>query len=225
MKGLGKNLMNQPPVALLRQQPWAVQMPILWLSEMLMNCFHSVIEHTLVLEAWNVPFKVSHSLALEIPFLFISFSPGCLLSSMFLGPLGRSSSLTYSCPPQGGLQYGSNWVQQGGGESCLAVSACPGGYGCRLYINPGSHSSCLSLSTSYVWLLLLRNIFPTHQPSALTKAAYLMLSHLLNPFPALACVPWVVCYGALSPWAQQFHGRCIEALFVVVAAAAVCITL
>ena len=99
-------------------------MLILWLSEMLMNCFHSVIEHTLVLEAWNVPFKVSHSLALEIPFLFISFSPGCLLSSTFLGSLGRSSSLTYSGPPQGGLQYGSNCLSTAGWWGELSCCQC-----------------------------------------------------------------------------------------------------
>ena len=121
------------------------------------------------------------------------------------------------------------WVQQGGGESCLAVSACPGGYGWLVpFVHQPWFPQLLSFSaaawgllshTSYVWLLLLRNIFPTYQPSALTEAAYLMLSHLLNPFPALACVPRVVCYGAVSPWAQQFHGRSTEALFVVGAAA------
>lgn len=104
------------------------------------------------------------------------------------------------------------------------------GDSCPLSINPASHSSCLSLrqlgayslSTSYVWLLLLRNIFPADQTSALTEAAYLMLSRLPGPFPASACAARVVCHGALSPWAQQFLGRCIEALFV---AAAICITL
>ena len=56
--------------------------------------------------------------------MFISFSPGCLLSSTFLGSLGRSSSLTYSGPPQGGLQYGSNCLSTAGWWGELSCCQC-----------------------------------------------------------------------------------------------------
>ena len=209
--------MNQPPVVLLRQQPWAGQLPILWLSEVLINFCHSVIEHTLVLEAWDVPFKVSHSLASEISYCLIHSAQDVALFHV-PGSSGVVFSYLLKVAPGYGCICGYRRVV---GRAVLLSVPALGVVddSCPLSINPGSHSSCLSLqqlgacslSTSYVLLLLLRNIFPADQTSALTEAAYLMLSRLPDPFPASACTARVVCHGALSPWAQQFLGRCIAA--------------